>query len=157
MTNELQQLKEFCEQSISQTKNTHTLIAFERVIEKINSLSQPETRLFEFPIPEGWRAKTKCGKEVTQLVEFKEAKPFQIAGVVEGEIMTWKADGVYSMINTGSLDLILVREEPKTKTVWVVKEQLMGNYVTGYWYDSIDRANDDGWKEPDLIPVNVPL
>jgi hypothetical protein len=130
------------------------------VIDKINSLSKPETKPFEFPIPEGWRAETKNGKEVEQLTEFKGTEGFRYAGVTGRRIVTWTADGknLNNNIDT-DYDLILVREEPKTRTVWLDKSGIKNNSSEfGLWFDSIDDAlGYEHLEESKLIPVTIEL
>lgn len=155
----LEQIKSFCEQSALHDPSKAD--AFREVIAQINTLMQPETMDFQWPVPDGWRVETMDGREVKQLTRF-EGVYFEMVGVVDRETFTrtWRIKGTHNEdARPSDYDLILRRIQPKTRTVWVVMDYIKdNNMLRSFWYSSPGEALiHHNIKESDLVKVTIEL
>lgn len=101
----------------------------------------------------GEKVVTKDGREVTQLHLFDLSKSISmLAGVLDGHICTWGANGNSSLITEMEKDLFMA---PKKREYWVNIYRSETGLICGHSYPSLEvavlRITKDGYNYEEYL------
>ena len=101
----------------------------------------------------GEKVVTKDGREVTQLHLFDAQKStFPLRGVLDGQILAWKSNGIYKWNGNTENDLFMA---PKKRKYWVNIYRSETGLICGPSYPSMEvavlRITKDGYNYEEYL------